>query len=220
MVLNVQMQELIEQYVRSHIGDDDFHLNYFDFIDDVYLAKRLGEEFLSTRCIYKMLEGIEAKDWLQRAQIRFQVMSYASIYEASLHHILFTNLKSDARVVALTQFPMKKEISIPAHKKDKLKELLEHDGKEIILTYQSFGRTDETKVRFEKKAECACEIGIIESWLRDDLIEIYEARNAIHIHAEIRKNLDYELDLSLRSYRRMKPFREQILRWQGRSSGA
>jgi hypothetical protein len=51
---------------------------------------------------------------------------------------------------------------------------------------------------------------LIDDWLKDEIIEFYEARNAIHIHAEIRKSLDYQLDLSKRAYRRMEPFIEQI----------
>ncbi|HEM3584516.1 TPA: hypothetical protein U1B95_001987, partial [Streptococcus suis] len=46
--------------------------------------------------------------------------------------------------------------------------------------------------------------------LPSDIIEIYEYRNAIHLIAEQRKNIDYELELSQRAYRRMKPFIEQI----------
>ena len=53
-------------------------------------------------------------------------------------------------------------------------------------------------------------MGLIEDWLKEDIIEFYEARNAIHIHAEIRKSLEYQLDLSKRAYMRMEPFTDQI----------
>ena len=204
----------VREYIAAHIADEDWHEKFFDFIDDKSLALRLSEEFLSARYIYKILEGLGADGWLLRAQIRFQVLSYASIYEAVLHHLLFENLKDDASVVSLTEFPMKKVIAIPQASMRVLEAHLQHDGKKIIPTYEGIGRTDVTKVRFDRKAECACALGIIEDWLRDELIEFYEARNAIHIHAEIRKSLEYELDLSRRSYRRMQPFKEQISRWQ------
>ena len=55
---------------------------------------------------------------------------------------------------------------------------------------------------------------MIEPWLRDELIEFYDARNAIHIHAEIRKSLNYQLDLSRRAYLRMQPFKEQLSAWR------
>lgn len=35
-------------------------------------------------------------------------------------------------------------------------------------------------------------------------------RNCIHIHAEIRKGLKYELEQSKKAYWRMKPFKDQV----------
>jgi hypothetical protein len=209
-----QTKKTVEAYVSAHIASEAWHLAYFDFVDNAHLAQRLGEEFISTRYLYKVLEGLEADGWLLRSQIRLQVLSYASIYEAVLHHILFDNLSTERQVIALTEFPMKKQISIPSTSLEILEKHLEHDGKKIIPTYEGVGKTDEAKVRFDRKAECAHALGIIEDWLRDELIEFYEARNAIHIHAEIRKSLEYELDLSRRSYRRLQPFKEQILKWR------
>jgi hypothetical protein len=214
VAFDTQTKETIQAYISAHLGDEAWHLSYFDFIDDSGLAKRLGEEFISTRHIYKLLEGLEATNWLLRSQIRLQVLSYASIYEAVLHHILFSNLASEPTVIALTEFPMKQILSIPTASRAALEKYLEHDGKKIIPTYEGVGKTDDSKVRFDRKAECAHTLGIIEDWLKEELIEFYEARNAIHIHAEIRKSLDYELDLSRRSYLRLQPFKEQIVSWQ------
>lgn len=44
----------------------------------------------------------------------------------------------------------------------------------------------------------------IEVDLPSELIEIYSYRNGIHIIAERRKGISYELDLSKRAYRRMR----------------
>jgi len=203
-------RDAIKEYIDGHLADWEWHKNRFSFISDHTLRDRLADEFISTRYVYKLLEGMAADDWLLRAQIRLQVLSYASIYEAVIHHILFDDLSANPKVQALIEFKTKKQISIPAHKKAALEAALEHDGKEIIPTYEGIGRTDESKVRFEKKAECAAELGLIEHWLMEEIIEFYEARNAIHIHAEIRKSLDYQLDLSKRAYLRMEPFIEQV----------
>ena len=43
-----------------------------------------------------------------------------------------------------------------------------------------------------------------------ELIELYSYRNGIHIMAEQRKGISYELELSKKAYRRMKPFIDQI----------
>ena len=214
MAFNPEIQKTINAYVSAHVADEAWHVSYFDFVDSKALAQRLGEEFISTRYIYKILEGLEADDWMLRSQIRLQVMSYASIYEAVLHHLLFDVLGTEPQVVALTEFPTKKQISIPQASFAILEKHLEHDGKKIIPTYEAVGKSDETKVRFDKKAECACALRMIEPWLKDELIEFYEARNAIHIHAEIRKSLNYQLNLSKRAYLRMLPFKEQLSAWK------
>lgn len=210
MAFEAAVKDKITAYVGAHVADEAWHITYFDFVQQPALEKRLGEEFIATRYIYKLLEGLEADDWLLRAQIRLQVMSYASIYEAVIHHILFDLLSTEPAVVSLTEFPMKKQVSIPNASLAVLRSHLEHGGKQIIPTYEAVGKTDESKVRFDKKAECAAALGLIEDWLKDELIEFYEARNAIHIHAEIRKSLNYQLDLSRRAYLRMQPFKEQV----------
>ena len=214
MAFDAEVQKTINAYVSAHVADEAWHVAYFDFIGNAPLAQRLGEEFISTRYIYKILEGLEADNWMLRSQIRLQVLSYASIYEAVLHHLLFDCLATKPQVVALTEFPTKKQISIPPASLALLEKHLEHDGKKIIPTYEAVGRTDDTKVRFDRKAKCAAALGMIEPWLKDELIEFYEARNAIHIHAEIRKSLEYQLDLSRRAYLRMQPFKEQLSAWR------
>lgn len=218
MAFDVETKEKVSRYINAHLGDESWHLAYFDFLTDKSLAQRLGEEFISTRHTYKYFEGMGAEGWLQRAQVRLQVLCYASIYEAVLHHVLFDDLAEHPSVVALTEFPTKKQISIPADSLAALAKHLQHDGKDIIPTFEAIGRTDETKVRFDKKAECAQSLGIIEDWLAAELIEFYEARNAIHIHAEIRKSMAYEIDLARRAYMRLQPFKDQLIAWQAKAA--
>jgi hypothetical protein len=205
-----EVKKAVEDYALGHLGDFNWHQKFFDFVKDATLASRLAEEFMAARFVYKILEGLKAKDWLMRTQIRTQILSYASIYEAVIHHILFDRLPSDPKVMALTRFPTNKGISIPAEHQRILQKYLSHDGKKIIPTYETTGRTDKSKVRFDSKAKCAFALGFIKEKLKDELVEIYEARNTIHIHAEIRKSLKYQLDLSRRAYMRMEPFRDQI----------
>lgn len=218
MAFDAETKDKVARYVSAHIADEAWHFAYFDFLTDKALARRLGEEFISTRHTYKYFEGMGAEGWLKRAQVRLQVLCYASIFEAVIHHILFVDLAAEPQVIALTEFPTKKQISIPAASMAMLSKHLQHDGKQIIPTFEVIGKTDETKVRFDRKVECAQALGIVEDWLAAELIEFYEARNAIHIHAEIRKDLAYELDLAKRAYMRLNPFKDQIIAWQAKAA--
>lgn len=210
MPFSSKVKDAIATYVGSHIASEQWHRDFFGFVNNPALARRLGDEFLSARFVYKVFEGLEADSWLLRAQIRTQVLSYASIYEAVIHHVLFERLPHDPLVVRLTEFPTKKVIHVPRKCQQLLQECLSHDGKQIIPVYEAVGKTEETKVRFDSKANCALALGFIKESLRRELIEFYEARNSIHIHAEIRKSIDYQIDLSRKAYRRMEPFREQV----------
>ncbi len=211
LTFDPEIKSAIYKYAGAHIANLDWHLKFFSFIKNQKLATRLGEEFYSARVLYKILTGLEAKDWMLRAQIRNQIFSYASIYEAVIYHLLFDVLATEPRVISLTEFPAKKLISIPKKHHAVLQKYLSHDGKKVIPTFEAVGHTDVSKVRFDRKAECAFELGFITKPLCADLVTIYEARNAIHIHAEIKKSLDYQIELSKKAYRRLKPFKNQII---------
>lgn len=204
-------KDRIYEYVQAHLPKDDWYLNYFDFVTDANLRDRLAEEFKAARSIYKIFRGLDAANWWQRAQVRIQILQYASIYEAVIHHVLFDRMGEEESVRRLLEYPRLVKISIPVAKQEALERALDHDNKVIIPTYQGTGRTDISKVRFDEKADCASDLGLIDSQLCRELIAIYQARNAIHLHAELRRNLSYEIEMARTAYRRLEPFRSQLV---------
>ena len=88
----------VEEYARAHLPPDSWYTQFFDFVADADLARRLAEEFKAARTVYKLFRGLDAVDWMQRAEVRIQVLQYASIYEAVLHHILFDRLASASAI--------------------------------------------------------------------------------------------------------------------------
>lgn len=207
MPFKEELIQQIEDYVEGHLPENDWYENYFDFIDDSVLAERLEKEFKATRYIYKILEGVQATDALQLMQIRIQIISYASIYEAMIHYLLFDKLKDNEKVKELFFITLPVEISIPKDKMEKLQKELMHNGSEILTYVKKRKKTDLSKIRFDKKAEVTCELGLIDEELKKELIQFYEYRNAIHIHAEIKKAIQYELEMSKKAYWRFKKFK-------------
>ena len=75
-----------------------------------------------------------------------------------------------------------------------------------------------TSIRFDDKCRTAENLNLIGKIHREDsvidlpaeIIEIYSYRNGIHLIAEQRKEIKYELELGKLAYRRLKPFIEQI----------
>ena len=210
MPLDPVVRADIDAYARSDLRSRQWHTDYFDFITDAALRSRLGEEFFTARYLYKIFEGLAAQGELQVAQVRLQVLQYASIYEAAIHHLLFETLCEQKLVQALQIATTLKQYSVPPEELDKLISLV-HDGRDIVAAYFGPTRVSIAKIRFDDKARCANSLGLIDSQLCDDLIEIYEARNAIHLHAEIRKGVSWDLGLATKAYMRHQPFRQQII---------
>ena len=233
MPFEKEIKDNILAYCMRDLPNDSWYETAFDFVKDGLLKARLISEFKNARFIYKMFEGLAAEDELLLAEVKMQVLMYASIYEASIHYILFDQYYNNTSIVQnlLTQ-KINKPFSIPTNQLSSINRLLFHDGKTIIPYFQTSQKRDITKVRFDEKCIAAFQLGILTEIpeqnapaadiLPDikqiagmpvfcaELIRIYEVRNAIHLHAELKKEIEYHLALSKIAYRRMQPFLNQI----------
>lgn len=219
MPLNTTVKNAIYDYCHNHLADEQWYEHEFEFIRDTSLKERLIKEFRAIRFAYKIYEGIEAKDENLIFEVRNQILGYATLYEAIIEYVLKTYYANSQEYDDLTHHTIPIPISIPQIKLNKLKNELSHDGKEIVPFYYARKRKEDTKIRFDEKCKAAEKLGLIHTFtaengtiidLPKEIIEIYSYRNGIHIMAEQRKGLVYELDLSKRAYRRMRPFIDQI----------
>lgn len=219
MPLSQSVKKEIYEYCNNHLADKDWYEEEFEFIEDEKLRERLVQEFKGIRFAYKLYEGIEATEENLIFEIRHQIFSYATIYEAVIHYILYTYYCDTPEFRELQYHDAPAKISIPENKVKKLSEALLHNGEKIIPYHIQVRKKDETQIRFDDKCLTAERLGLVHSLENKDgelinlpreIIEIYSYRNAIHLAAELRKGIEYELDLSKLAYRRMRPFIAQI----------
>lgn len=219
MPLTKEIKEAVYSYCNNHLADEAWYNEKFEFITDEVLRKRIIEEFKGIRFAYKLYEGIEARDENLIFEIRHQIFSYATIYEAVIHSVLYTHYKDTPEFHKLQYCEALTKINIPKAKLDTLNRELTHNGEEILTYYKKERKKDDAKIRFDDKCKMAEEIGLLHNFINNDgieidlaseIIEIYGYRNAIHLVAEQRKGIEYELELSKRAYRRMSPFLNQI----------
>lgn len=219
MAFSEEIKEEINSYCNKHLADDLWYENEFSFIKDAELKSRIITEFKAIRFAYKLYEGIEARDTNLMFEVRNQILAYASIYEAVIENVLYTYYSDTPEFDSLTHYVIPIKISIPSHKQSTLQDALSHDGKEIIPFYYGRKEKEKSKIRFDTKCRTAERLGLIHRFINDrgieidlpsELIEIYSYRNGIHIIAEQRKGISYELELSKRAYRRMRPFIDQL----------
>lgn len=203
-------KDYINDYVHRDMPSDEIMEEHFNYIKDLKLKDRLFAEFKSVRYMYKLFEGLEATDENLLLQVRAQIIFYVGIYEAIIHHILFELVEDEEKVKELKIIKAPIQIHIPRVKLAKLQEELKHDGKEILTYYIGEKKRDLSKIRFDEKAVVFYQLGFIDKDLRDELIQFYNIRNGIHIHAELRKEIDYEINLSKLAYWRMEKFKIHV----------
>lgn len=218
MAFDQSIQKEIYTYCNNHLPDNTFYEGTFDFIQDPNLKQRIIDEYKGIRFAYKLYEGIEATDENLLFEVRHQILSYASIYEAVIHYVLFTYYQDTDAFHDIQYINTLVKIDIPTNKQSELEKVLSHDGKDIIPCYKKDKKQDDRQIRFESKCAACKKLGILYDIDKDgcaidlaqEIAEIYSYRNAIHIIAEQRRGISYELELSKKAYWRMQPFIEQV----------
>ncbi len=218
MPFDAEIAVAVDQYALADLpGGIEWHVEFFDFLgDDPALQHRLGQEFFAARYMYKVLEGMrDQAEWAKDLQVRYQVLQYASIYEAALHHLLLSTLSGTVPGRRLRRRYQLKRYSIPPDLQSEFERLSNatHDGKRIVPAFRAETRIRDGEIRFKAKVAGAVALGLLDETLGKDIKDIYTARNAIHIHAELKRGRLWEINLSRKAYRRMRPFRRQVWRY-------
>ncbi|WP_073706554.1 hypothetical protein [Glutamicibacter sp. 0426] len=204
------------EYARKDLpGDVTWHVDYFDFISDIKLRERIGQEFYAARNLYKFWEGLRIdEDWAKQAQIQLQVQQYASIYEASIHHLLFVEAAETPQVQQLFEYQALVQRDLPVHIMNRIRDMKTDDSDDIVGAVKTTKRTQVTKIRFDKKVTAAVALGIIAMDLGDEITSFYTARNYIHIHAELSQpDLEWQISFARDAYLRLQPFKDQATSW-------
>ena len=205
------------EYARRDLpGDLAWHTNFFDFIGDVDLRSRIGQEFYAARYLYKLWEALRLNEpWAAQAQIQLQVQQYASIYEACIDHLLFEEAGDEPEVQQLFEHEALVQRPLPGHIMEKIRSLPADDATKIVGAVRAVRRTQASKIRFDSKVAAAINLGVIDGALGKEIVGYYTARNYIHIHAELRQtDLEWQIAFARDAYRRLLPFKTQVSTWR------
>ena len=220
MAFSETLKNAINDYCNNHLADESWYENKFEFIEDGDLRKRLIEEFKSIRFAYKLYEGLEAKNENLIFEVRYQILAYASIYEAVIHYVLYNYYQNTTEFHNMQYHTVPTRMSFSEKQMEDVKRILSKPDEDLMIYHLQERKKDETQVRFDDKCRAAEALGLINVFTNEqkdtinlpaEIIEIYSYRNAIHLVAEQRKGIKYELELSKKAYRRMQQFIDQII---------
>ncbi len=102
MPLTEATRASVHSYCKADLpGDLRWHVDQFSFIADIELQKRLARAFYSARYIAKLMEALFASQDEIHAFVKFQIMQYASIFEAVISNLLWNRYRDHAEVKTL-----------------------------------------------------------------------------------------------------------------------
>lgn len=207
MPLSEEIRTIIHDYCKRDLpGDLQWHVEQFLFIDDDELRKRLGRVFYSARYLSKLMEATLAAGDEIHPFIKFQIMQYASIYEAVVTYLLWKRYSQHPEVLLLQTHKSYKPVAALG----KLTKMT-FDNEEIFHCVYRDSKTPKNSIPFKDKVDCAVRIGFISAAYAEDIKKLYELRNLAHIETEAEKQIEVEIEQAKTGYWRIKPFLDKIV---------
>lgn len=191
----------IKAYCRRDLPAFPWFLEEFDFVEQETLRARLARAFYTARYVYKLMEALQVTGDELHAHVKFQVIQYASIYEATISYLLWNKFRDHGRVKSLeTHKSYKKVAGLAAPTK------ITFEGEEVSLCLYRDTKTWRNAIKFNDRVDAAVDIGFVRKPYGEEIKRIYELRNLTHIEAEAEKEIELEIQNSKLAYLRMQPF--------------
>ncbi|PJB14983.1 MAG: hypothetical protein CO118_05725 [Flavobacteriales bacterium CG_4_9_14_3_um_filter_32_8] len=206
MPLEQGLREQINEYCKRDLpGDINWHINQFDFIDNIELRNKVGRAFYSARFISKLMEGLYVAGDDIHPFVKFQIIQYASIYEAVTTYLLWDKYSDHIEVKALQTHKAYKPVSALGSLTK-----LTYDGADLFTCVYKDTKTPKNSIPFKDRVDCGVRIGFIDTAYSEDIKKIYSLRNLTHLESEAERQVEMELEDSKKGYWRMKPFIDKI----------
>ncbi len=166
------IDEVLTYCKRDLPQNHDWYINEFDFIEDTALKESLAREFYTARYIYKLMEALFLEDYELHAHLKFQIIQYASIYEAVINYLLLNNFKEDANVKKISTHTSLREITALSGLTE-----ITYEGNKIFTCLKKETKTPWTSIPFHDKVDASVDIGFVDEIYAEEIKSFYTLRN-------------------------------------------
>lgn len=204
-VVNYCNKDLVPDadYDAEEQFESEWFENYFDFLGDENLKKHLGTAFYQARFMYKLMSALRLPKAKHQGIVKFQIIQYASIYEAILDYILKRDFEDEIteRHGDMVYTP------VPALSKDTKIFYKENP----IYSCQKVKKKKAIRfMRIDWRTAFAVEKGIISEDVSKRICALYDLRNNVHILKATRNNYFPTIRQSKDAFELMEEFVAQV----------
>jgi hypothetical protein len=151
------------------------------------------------------MEALAAADDRLHPFVKFQIMQYASIYEAVISYLLWGPYKDNPLVQKMQTHKAYKPVAAMA-----APTTIKYGDEDVFTCVNREAKTPKSSISFGDKVDCAVAIGFLDRAYADDIKKIYKLRNLAHIETEAETEIEVEISHAKAGYWRIKPFLERI----------
>lgn len=206
MPLEENLRASITEYCDRDVSTETQVGKMFEFVEDSKLKEMLVDEYMAARYIYKLGEALFADRKKISAHTKFQIVQYASIYEAVIVHLLWSKYAEHPEVKAIEKYTsLAKTSQFPSDIS-----MCTSEGKKVLLCIEKEMTNSRQAIKFDDKVAAAVKIGFLEQTLGEELKGFFKLRNGVHIENAVKNDISYEMEKSKLAYWRMQPFLDGI----------
>lgn len=181
----------------------------FSFIQEDTLRRYLGEAFYQARYVGRLREALDLKGGFNNPFTKYQIVLYASIYEAIIDHFLEAKVDDPILKDLLSEVVYKKQGNAFS---SKIKLMLTEDSVDHELIPCRIGKRVRKlkEIQFDQRVEAAVKLGIV---LDDDsafIKTLYKSRNNVHLQSSAVKKFTPNGEESSEAFRLLFRFIDHL----------
>lgn len=204
-VVNYCNKDLVPDadYDAEEQFESEWFESYFDFLGDENLKKHLGTAFYQARFMYKLMSALRLPKAKHQGIVKFQIIQYASIYEAILDYIIERDFKDEI----MTKYADTVYSLVPALSKDTK---VTYKGNTVYSCRKTTKKKSIKSLRIDWRTDFAVEKGIITEDIKNRICSLYDLRNNVHILKATKNNYFPQIKQSRDAFELMEEFVAQV----------
>jgi hypothetical protein len=193
----------------------EWFVQQFSFIEEEPLQKHLGEAFYQARFIGRVREALALRGGFNHAFTKYQIVLYASIYEALIDYMLEKN--SDNPIVhdliSETVFKQRKNA---LSSKTKLLFADDTGDVELIPCRAVLRERRLQEIQFDQRVDTVVRLGIFPQADAPFIKTLYKSRNNVHLQSSANKEFQPDDQESSEAFQLLFRFIQHLQEWTAR----
>lgn len=198
-----EIQKIKTIYTKDIPSLEFIKAQYFDFIEDPKLQQVIAQEFYGAMYIEKIQHIFASEDIELHAHLKFQIIQYASIYEAIIDYILITEFINHKDVKSLIE---REEFTVSKESSKDIRIIFKGEEMYLSKCKKKAVRDDFITISFGVRIDIANKIGFVEDNHVEPIKRFYDLRNSTHIRRAAKKGTEFELKVCQEAHQILLPF--------------